>query len=241
VTPWRRLIGPGVATACMMVILVGLGVWQLHRLVWKQGILAQIDQAEASPAVPLPPHPSLFQKVAIAGVLRPGPVILYGADVRDTPQGPQMGGQLIEPLIRPDGPPVLVDLGWVPDHGTGRADVPAAQGGPARVEGYIRLPEHPGAFSPKDDPSIHRFYTLNPQAMATALGLPDVAPFTLIAMGPAPDNVYPSPATALPRPPNDHFGYALTWFGLALTLAGVFGAWARGVLRAGNGTTHAGN
>jgi surfeit locus 1 family protein len=220
-------------TLVMLAILISLGVWQLHRLTWKLGILAQIDHAEAAPAVPLPAHPSLFQKVAVTGTLRPGAVILYGADVRDTPQGPQMGGQLIEPLIRSDGPPVLVDLGWVPDRGPGAADTPPAKGGPATVEGYIRLPEHPGAFSPKDDPAIHRFYTLNPQAMAAALGLADAAPFTLIAMGHVADGVYPSPATALPRPPNDHFGYALTWFGLAATLAGVFAAWARGVLKGG--------
>jgi cytochrome oxidase assembly protein ShyY1 len=32
--------------------------------------------------------------------------------------------------------------------------------------------------------------------------------------------------------PNDHLGYAITWFGLALVLAGVFGVWARGLWRA---------
>ena len=31
--------------------------------------------------------------------------------------------------------------------------------------------------------------------------------------------------------PNDHLGYAITWYGLALTCLGVFAAFARGRLR----------
>ena len=42
----------------------------------------------------------------------------------------------------------------------------------------------------------------------------------------------PEPASALPRPPNDHLNYALTWFGLAASLVAVFGAYVRKVLRA---------
>jgi len=235
ISPLRRLLAPALMTLVMLGILIGLGVWQLQRLTWKLGILAQIDHAEASAAIPLPDRPSQFQKVAVSGTLRPGAVLLYGADVRDTPQGPQMGGQLIQPLLRAGAPPILIDRGWVPDRSPPGTDTPPAQGGPARIEGYIRLPDHPGPFTPKDDPPRHRAYTLDPHAMAAALGLPSAAPFTLIAMGPAQDNVYPAPATALPRPPNDHFGYALTWFGLAATLAGVFGAWASGVLRTARG------
>jgi surfeit locus 1 family protein len=218
-------------TLVMLTILISLGVWQLHRLTWKQAILAQIDHAESAPAIPLPANPTQFQKVAVTGTLRPGPVLLYGADVRDTTRGPQMGGQLIQPLLRPNAPPILIDRGWIPDRSPPSADLPPAPGGPATIEGYIRLPDRPGPFTPKDDPTRHRVYTLNPQSMAAALNLASPAPYTVIAMGPAPDSAYPAPATALPRPPNDHFGYALTWFGLAATLAGVFTAWLSGVLR----------
>ena len=71
-----------------------------------------------------------------------------------------------------------------------------------------------------------RFYALDPGVIAAALGLKTVAPFTLIAMGPVEFGHYPAPAIHLPRPPNDHFQYALTWFGLAGALVLVFGSWA---------------
>jgi surfeit locus 1 family protein len=31
----------------------------------------------------------------------------------------------------------------------------------------------------------------------------------------------------MPRPANNHLGYAITWYGLAAALAGVFAVWAR--------------
>ncbi len=132
------------------------------------------------------------------------------------------GAERLQLLQRPDGPPLLVDLGWVPTEGT----APPAATGSATVEGYARAPEHPHWFSPDNDPAAHRFYTLDPAVIGAALRQGNVAPFTLVAMG-RPTDTPPIPATALPRPPNNHLQYALTWFGLAAALVGVFVVWVR--------------
>ena len=212
---------PALVTSLMLGVLIGLGVWQLQRRAWKLAILADIDQAEASPAIPLPPHPLPFAKVSVTGRLRDDVHALYGDDVRDTPRGPARGAQLIEPLERPGQQPLLVERGWVPDGALG------APGGVLTITGYVRAPDHPGAFSPADDLAGRHFYTLDPAKIGDSLGLPSVAPFTLVALGADDAGVLPAPATALPRPPNDHLNYALTWFGLALSLLAVFGAYAR--------------
>ena len=60
---------------------------------------------------------------------------------------------------------------------------------------------------------------------ARRTGLPRVAPFGLVALGQA--EGLPQPARALPRPSNNHLGYVITWYGLAVALVGVFLAWAR--------------
>jgi surfeit locus 1 family protein len=75
------------------------------------------------------------------------------------------------------------------------------------------------------------FYTLDPQTIGAALGLTHVAPFTLVEMGKAPDAGYPDPARTLPRPPNNHLTYAITWFGLAATLLVIFVIYAARLLR----------
>ena len=67
---------------------------------------------------------------------------------------------------------------------------------------------------------------------ARRLGFGSVAPFILVAMGPAPPERYPDPARHLPRPPNNHLSYAITWYGLAIALVVIFVLWARKVLSA---------
>jgi surfeit locus 1 family protein len=222
--PKGRLIVPGVITLLMLAVLIGLGVWQLERRAWKLSVLAQIDQAESGPAIPMPADPPPFAKVRVTGTLRPDLQARYGSDVRELPSGSAIGAYLIEPLERPGQEPLLVDLGWVP---TGQTVAPSG----TVVEGYIRAPSRPGLFSAKDDPAGRRFFTLDPAPIAASLGLARVAPFTLVAMGPVTPGVFPQPAETLPRPPNDHLNYALTWFGLALALVVVFAVYARKVLR----------
>ena len=136
----RPLLVPGVVTAVMFATLVGLGLWQLHRLAWKEGVLADIARAEQSPPVPLTGHPLPFAKVSAAGHMRGDVHALYGADVRDEPGGSVMGAQLIEPLERPGQDPVLVERGWIAD------GAPLPPPGDT-VVGYVRAPDAPGLES----------------------------------------------------------------------------------------------
>ncbi len=235
--PVRKLIGPALMTAVMFLVLVGLGTWQVRRLAWKEAILARIAQAEAAPPTLLPatpdaPVPEPFTKVAVTGTLLHDKAALYGAEVRDTHTGPDLGGQLIEPLQRASAPPLLVDRGWVPL----KRDVPVAMPpGIVTIAGYVHPADTPGWFSAQDDVAGRHFYTLDPAAIGAALGLGRVAPFILIALGPPPapgahpagPSDLPIPAEHLPRPPNNHLQYAITWYGLAAALLVIFTVWAR--------------
>ena len=225
-SPARRLVLPAGMTAIMLVLLVGLGLWQMRRLAWKTALLARIDAAERAPGVPLGPDPPAFAKVRVTGTLRPD-TGRYGADVRATPTGEALGAQLLAVLDRASAQPLLVVAGWVPT-GDSRYTLP---NGRTEFDGYVRAADRPGLFSPRDDPKARVFYTLDPAAIGPALGAPQVAPFAVVLLGPARPGVYPEPATQLPRPPNDHLGYAITWFGLALTLLVVFTLYARKALR----------
>lgn len=191
-------------------ILIALGVWQLERLTWKTDLLRQIDAAEAQPAIDLRPGLPSFAKIRLTGHFLPV-TALFGAEGRNTRSGPVMGAQQLGVLARDGAPPVIVDRGWV-------AQSMASPEGTVTVEGWMHPPATPGWFAPNDDLAGRRFYTLDPARIGTALGVPDVAPFVLVALGPP---GMPDPARALPRPPNDHLSYALTWFGLAAGLVGV--------------------
>lgn len=216
----RSIWSASAATAIAFALLISLGMWQLHRRAWKHAILADIARAEQAPAVPLTFIPARFTKVVAHGVWRPA-VALYGVDVRQSDDGTtRMGAQRLQILERDHAPPLLVDQGWVPTEGA----APAAAEGPAFVEGYVRAPDHPRLLSAEDDLAGRHFYTLDPATIGNALGAPDAAPFTLVALGQARPGS-PIPAESLPRPPDNHLQYAFTWFGLAAALAGVFVAW----------------
>jgi surfeit locus 1 family protein len=225
----HRLLWPGVMAAVMLAVLLGLGTWQVRRLQWKLGLLAQIARAEAAPPVPLPAEPDPFTKVEVTGLLRADMAASYGAEVRDTPRGTVLGTQLIVPLQRDGADTVLADLGWVPDS---RLHPIAPTNGDVTLQGYVHPADLPGLFSATDSPATRQFYTLNPAAIGKALGLQRVAPFILIVMGPSPPERYPDPASHLPQPPNNHLSYAITWYGLAFALVVIFVLWARGIMTA---------
>lgn len=215
--PSRRLLLPGLMTLAMLATLLALGTWQVSRLLWKRELLAAIAASEQRPALPLGPNPPAFARVRAEGRFEPI-TALYGAEVR----GDAGGARLLGILRRDGAPPLLVVRGWVP------VPPPAIASGPATVEGYIRPADAPGWFSPTDDLAGRRFYTLNPTAIGSALGVPDLAPYTLVAMGPPGT---PDPARTLPRPPNNHLPYAITWYGLAIALLVIFALYARKVAR----------
>ncbi len=221
----RGILSASIATLIAVAILAALGFWQIHRLHWKQHILAQIEAAANAPPAELiaGDTPPLFTKVVVHGNLRSGRTGLFGAEVRDD----RMGAQLVEVLDRVGAPPLLVLLGWVPtDRGT-----PQAVTGPIDVTGYIRLPETPGWLSASDDVEGRRFYTMNPATIGRALGAPDAASFMLVALrnplGVGTAAGAPQPSETFPQPSNNHLQYAFTWFGLGGALIAVYLVWVR--------------
>ena len=226
-------------TAVMLLVLLGLGSWQVKRLFWKQALLAQIAQAETAEPIPLTQIEaggtlSPFMKISATGTFLPDETALYGAEVRDVAPGPGVGGpvmgaQLIEPLREVNGELILVDRGWVPLSRTGPLDQPT---GEVTVSGYVRFGDSQHWFSAADDPSTRRFFTLDPRAIGAAIGQPNLRPFVLVALAagnPSGGIVerWPDPARHLPRPPNNHLSYAITWYGLAIALLTIFTIWAR--------------
>jgi surfeit locus 1 family protein len=225
---WRRLLVPGLSTVVMLLGLIGLGTWQVYRLHWKEAVLAQIAIAEAAPPIPLTADPAPYTKVTVTGHFRFDRAAQFGAEVRDTRAGATMGFHQIVPLETPDAPSILVDRGWVPQKRETPLDDPA---GVVTVVGYVRPGDMPHWFSPSDDEATRQFFTLDPQAIGTAIGVPDPAPFILVVLGPSTGEAYPAPAQHLPRPPNNHLSYIITWYGLAVALVIIFSLWVRKALR----------
>ncbi len=199
----------------VLAVLLALGTWQVQRLHWKQGVLAQLAAAEHAAPVPLDRTlPQAWMRLLATGRFDHGHEVLLGAEVRGT----RMGAQLVTPLLRDGQPPLLVLRGWVPLDRTQSILRPV---GEVTMTGYLRPGEQAAWVAAKDDPMTRLFYTFDPGSIGRALGLAPVLPFGLVVVGDAIGSQLPVPATSLPKPQNPHLGYALTWYGLALTLVGV--------------------
>jgi surfeit locus 1 family protein len=245
VAPWRQLLVPGIFALVGIVILCALGTWQLQRLAWKEALIARVEaRAEAEPVSA--PGPADWVGLA-AGWLDYRPVRVTGgfrhADEAHVftsigdPAG-RYGGAgywVMTPLVTADGWFVVVNRGFVPEDRKAASTRPgSAPPGQVTVTGLARPPETGNAFTPHDDPARNIWFRRDPAAIAAAAGLPAdrVAPYTIdAAFDPALPEGLPQGGETRLIFPNDHLQYALTWFGLAAALAGVFVVFARSRLR----------
>ncbi len=109
--------------------------------------------------------------------------------------------------------------------------------GRVSVVGLTRSAHIPDRFTPAPDHDKNIWYHRNPHELAMLHGfdVAQVAPFYIDAGAGAPAALPQGGETRIYFP-NNHLGYAITWFGLAGSLMLVYGAWAwkhrkRGKLR----------
>jgi surfeit locus 1 family protein len=234
-TPSGRRFQPGFrATAITLVcltVLVGLGTWQLERREWKAGLLARIGERIAADPVPLParvadPGAWDYRRVTVAGRFRHELEMPISARTLDG----RIGYHLVTPLEREDGPPVLVDRGWIPVDRLDPASRPGSRPeGPVHLAGIARVPPPPGWFQPDNRPGDNVWYWIDLDAMAARAGLGAAAP-VIVEAGPGPDPAaLPVGGRTRLSVPNNHLQYALTWYGLAAVLIAVYVAfhWRR--------------
>lgn len=218
-------------------ILISLGLWQLQRKAWKEALIADLNSRAHATTVDAPdpsdwknwdPARDEFRHVRASGTyLNDKEISVYGlmsttqAGVGKEP-GSLQGSYVFTPLRLEDGSIIFVNRGFVPKDGGAEANRITT---PVQVNGILRAPERRGWFVPENDPGRNQWFTRDTDAMAAALGIGGQAPFYIEADA-SEDASAPWPRGGVTREitlKNDHLQYALTWFGLALTLLGVVG------------------
>ncbi|MDI4663614.1 SURF1 family protein [Xanthobacter autotrophicus] len=238
--PARGLLLPALAALAAFLILVGLGTWQLERRAWKEDLLARVEARVHAAPEPVPPSaawPHLtreadeYRRVRARGTFDHARETLVYTVRGEDAAGPLKGQGflVVTPLLRPDGPPLLVNRGFVPLGLRDAATRVAGQvSGEVEVVGLLRFPEEASWFVPANDPARDSFYRMDPVGIAAARGLA-AAPFIIDQeAGAVPGHLPAGGGTRLAFP-NRHLEYALTWYGLAAALVAVAAAflWTR--------------
>lgn len=217
--------------ACALLLFIGfaaLGSWQLQRRTWKLDLIERVTQRVNAPAVDVPARAQWasvnaaqdeYRRVRLTGQF------IQGQDARvQAVTRIGRGFWLMTLLQTPDGAVVLVNRGYVATQGPNQAPPQ----GLVTVTGLLRLSEPGGGFLRKNDAAADRWFSRDVAAIAQARGLAPsapVAPYFVDAdagsEGTEPAPGQPVGGLTVIAFANSHLVYALTWYALALMVAGA--------------------
>lgn len=209
----KRMIVPLIFGLVGAAILVALGSWQLRRLEWKEGVLAEIEARINDAPVTLPAAPDLeadrYMPVRVIGRFT-------GEQVRVLASVKHVGaGHRLIAAFETGGRRVLVDRGFLPLQ-SGSDALPA---GEVSITGNLHWPDEVDSFTPDPEPEKNLWFARDLPALAEHMG---TEPVLIVAR-----EVSAKAGAVTPLPvdtsgiPNDHLGYAVTWFGLAIVWLGM--------------------
>ncbi|MEX1080471.1 MAG: SURF1 family protein [Halofilum sp. (in: g-proteobacteria)] len=213
---------PLVAAALAMALFSTLGTWQLQRASEKQALFDAIEQGAQRRAIELPYAEEALAELEYRRVHARGHFLSPRQFLLDNRMlDGRVGYDVLAPLRLDDGRTVLVDRGWVPagPQREPQGRVALDETGPLTVTGRLWRPQ-PGIALGRavtESEGWPRTATrVDYAAFSEALGR-TLVPAVIRAEGEQPWALTPRPLTP-PFGPERHYGYAVQWFALALTV-----------------------
>jgi surfeit locus 1 family protein len=228
----KSIFWPSFFALGALAVLLGLGTWQIERLIWKEGLIAARQAAVTAPPTELPSALGAAQaleyhRVSVVGHFLNDRELFLGATSDDG----HPGYQIITPLALSGDRILLVDRGFVPE---GRRDpssrAPGQLGGDVTVTGLLRIAPvgRPHWFVPDNNPGRNYWFYVDIPAMAEAARLAGaVLPFYVDADATANPGGLPVGGQTRIELPNNHLQYAVTWYLLAAGLIVVYAVFIR--------------
>ena len=209
-----------------MALFCSLGVWQLDRAQQKKAMLAESRSVLAvRKPLPLRAAADPLRRAAYdwaqgEGRFTEAPAVLLDNQTREGRSGVRIY-RVFQPAAAA-APPLLVELGWLPLAGDRKLPRIESFSGTLQVTGLLAPPPSAGLASaiasPQADGNLLAT-SLDHAVLSSALKLPMLAP-RVLRLDPALKVGYLRDLDILPNtlPPERHLGYAVQWFGLALTV-----------------------
>lgn len=208
----RRYAFPVLMGIVGVAILMSLGFWQLRRMEEKRVYLDEIEARISNAPIPLPAAPEegrdKFQAVFAEGTFT-GEYL----EVLAGQKGASPGMMVVEAFDLGNGRRIMVQRGFVEEEARTVPRPPH----PAKVEGNLHWPDDTNSFTPPPDEKTGLWFARDVSAMAAKL---KTEPTLIVAREPTGDGIAPMPVDTSGIP-NDHWGYAIQWFLLAATWAGM--------------------
>ena len=226
---FRPTFWPTVFTIPALLVLLGLGTWQLDRLAWKTALIDGIQSRMATAPAPLVEVLAeagddlgsvQYRRVSLTGAFRhDAETYLAARSMNGNP-----GYHVVTPFeIAGDGS-VLVDRGWVPlERKLPDARAEGQVTGEVTLDGVIRVPRPAKSWlQPDNEPQNNMWFWVDLPTMAAHVGVADAAPVYVEADPAENPGGFPIGGQTRVSLPNDHLQYAITWYALAVILAVIY-------------------
>ncbi len=222
---FRPLLVPTLWFVPALALLVGLGVWQVERLHWKEALIARVETRMAQPAVGLDTMLSHglanaeYRHVHLHGVFQnDNEVYLFAPSKAGEP-----GYHVVTPLVVEGGSAVLIDRGFVPkDLKDPHRRAGGQPEGDVEITGVVRLSQPPGLFTPAPDIPNRVWYSRDIRALAAVASARLLSSIVVEADAQDIPGGYPVGGQMRVDFPNNHLQYAITWFALAFVLLVIY-------------------
>lgn len=206
----------------LTALFVGLGIWQIERRAWKLDLIEKVEARVHAAPSPLPAWGRwngdlAYRRVRVTGTF------LHDRETLVQALTALGGGWWVVTPLRTAAGTILINRGYVPDDKRNPATREAAlTAGEVTITGLIRTTEPGGGFLRSNDPTSNRWFSRDVAAIAAARRLGPVIPFFIDADATPNPGGYPVGGLTVIAFNNNHLGYALTWFSLAiLSIAGA--------------------
>ena len=211
-----------------LLALLYLGTWQIMRMHWKEALIENFTSRATAEAIAPPVTEQAddfqYQRLMVKGVwMHHAEVQLIGRTFEGT-----AGYHVVTPMRLEDGRILLINRGWVAqDYRSPESRPSTLDAGEVTVEAILRLQRQKGYFVPDNNPEQDDWFTLDIDDITAHHDLGDqvITSYSADALRQPGAYVLPIGAAVEINMPNDHWQYALTWYGIALGLIGVYLSW----------------
>lgn len=227
----RPAFWPTAITIPALVLLLGLGTWQVQRLFWKLDLIHTVEAGLAAPpaelpAAPFDPDAWNFRHVTVRGSFDNAHEFHLLAHSKNG----NFGYQVLVPFRRSDAPGwIIVDRGWVPPEK--KQQDTRKDGlieGETTINGIAHKNWGPGPFTPTNDTARNLWFVPDVAAMARQAGIDGAVPAMLVDADATPvPGGWPMGGQTRVDFPNNHLSYAVTWYGGAIVLCFIYVIWHR--------------
>jgi surfeit locus 1 family protein len=196
----------------IILVLLSLGSWQLHRLTWKLNLISEIeDSLKNSPVELSNIDKKNYLRIKISGTVDfDKQIYLYNLNDSGKP-----GFEVINPLFI-GNKNYLINRGWIPFGKKNQLEINSFDQN--NIIGTLKTQSKANSFKPDNDIEENYWFTLDRDDIFSYTGK-KFSKYIIYLNG---DYEAPKPKLITANISNNHKKYAITWFSMAISILLIY-------------------